>query len=162
MSDERGSIVRSDFEHVFETILEETSDLTEEKESMLRDVLTGLFLTFEKEHSVDFVELASALLLLSGGKYERNAEAVFSLYDYSGKGFITKKDFYCFVENVRNLLLNLSDSNTSILDDILNQEHNDFISLKEFQIILSILLDLDIEEERRNLVQKNQNTTLLG
>ena len=78
VTNDEGEISRSNFESCFETILEDcTTDMTEHKEKMLRDILTGLY-----DFSIEIFRaliLPSLLSVLCAGSFEDRADVFFRL-----------------------------------------------------------------------------------
>ena len=102
VTNEDGGISRSNFESCFEKILEDcTTDMTEHKEKMLRDILTGLYDTFDRDfQGIDFTEFCCALSTLCAGTFEDRADSIFALFDWSQKNAIVFEDLQCYLTSV--------------------------------------------------------------
>ena len=102
VTNEDGGISRSNFESCFERILEDcTTDMTEHKEKMLRDILTGLYDTFDRDfQGIDFTEFCCALSTLCAGSFEDRADSIFALFDWSQKNAIVFEDLQCYLTSV--------------------------------------------------------------
>jgi len=109
--DDEGSISRSDFETCFETILEDcTSDMTEAKESRLRDILTGLYSIFARDfHGIDFTEFSCALSIFCAGTVDDRVDSIFALFDWSQKNTMGFEDLQCYFTSVLRVMMSTRD-----------------------------------------------------
>ena len=68
---------------------------------MLRDTLTGLYDTFDRDfQGIDFTEFCCALSTLCAGSFEDRADSIFALFDWSQKNAIVFEDLQCYLTSV--------------------------------------------------------------
>jgi len=109
-TDDEGYVSEEAFDSIFEELCKDSS---QEDQDKLHLVLDKLYAAADSngDGKLDYQELATCLVVLTGGNIQQRSAAAFHIYDFNNDGVIQKEELVRFLNSVYNVMYSM-DSET--------------------------------------------------